>query len=501
MNQRPPRLCYGGASPDTGNLGVSALCYAVVGGLAKCDPEIDLTVFDEGSGLRRETAEFAGGRFNFTLCGATQTRRVWQRRSFWNIRVSNWLGGMGNPAVKCLRNADAVLDISGGDSFTDLYGPKRFHSVTFSKRLVLEHRRPLILLPQTYGPYRDPRSRAIAADIVRRAAMAWARDARSFDVLKDLIGQDFDPQRHLSGVDVAFALETRPPRQPLPDPIATWLACGTGFQPVNAASCGTGFQPVSSGPPPGRPGQATPTYVGSTEPQACPAAPLAPVPLDPSVPSVIGFNVSGLIWHDPVAMRDRYGFKADYRECVLGFLRRILQESDARILLIPHVLLPPGHYESDPGANDAVIAALRSDPDERVQEAADRRVALVPPVYDPMEMKWIIARTDWFCGTRMHATIAGLSSGVPTAAIAYSVKTAGVFETCGQGKHVADPRKEQTPEIVGQLWNSFNEKDNSRLSLTSSAHANVQKAEQQMATIVAHTQPGVAPLPAQEVPA
>jgi len=279
--------------------------------------------------------------------------------------------------------------------------------------------------------------------------MAWARDARSFEVLKNLLGQDFDPQRHLSGVDVAFALETHPPRRPLPGPIATWLADELGHR----------------------------------------AAP------------VIGFNVSGLIWHDPVAMRVRYGFKADYRECVLDFLRRVLRESDARILLIPHVLTPPGHYESDPGANDAVMAALRSDSDERVRGAADRRVASVPPVYDPMEMKWIISRADWFCGTRMHATIAGLSSGVPTAAIAYSVKTAGVFETCDQEAHVADPRSSETADIRDQLWASWCDRAAIRAALAVPAGRNRQRAQRQISTILA---PAVLATPtahAGEVPA
>jgi hypothetical protein len=108
MNQSPLRLCYSGASPDTGNLGVSALYYAVVGGLAKCDPRIDLTVFDEGSGLRRQTAEFTGRCFEYSLCGATRTRRIWQRRSFWNIRVSSWFGGLVASVVE-----PRMLDAAG----------------------------------------------------------------------------------------------------------------------------------------------------------------------------------------------------------------------------------------------------------------------------------------------------------------------------------------------------------------------------------------------------
>jgi polysaccharide pyruvyl transferase WcaK-like protein len=62
---------------------------------------------------------------------------------------------------------------------------------------------------------------------------------------------------------------------------------------------------------------------------------------------------------------------------------------------------------------------------------------------------------DWFCGTRMHSTIAGLSSGVPTAAIAYSDKTLGVFESCGVENQVIDPRQLQTQAVVERLIESF----------------------------------------------
>ncbi len=490
---RPPRLVLCGASPDTGNLGVSALCYGALTGIFRGYPDGDVTVFDEGHGLRAATAEFGGHAFPFRRCGATGTRRVWQRRSYWNMRVSSCFGGLGNPAVRRLIEADAVLDITGGDSFTDLYGPRRFRAGSAFKQFVLGLGKPLILLPQTYGPYRDPRHRAIAADIVRRAAMCWARDERSFATLRDLLGDAFDPQRHRSGVDVAFTLEPREPRAPLPEPVATWISCrGTDFQSVAATPLPArggleegqighyhidtetererpvgqglpGYPPALQGgvggasgssdvPTPAQP----PTAFATCDSRfAIPSglAPSIPRSLDPSIPPLVGFNVSGLIWHDPIAMRGRYGFKADYREVVLGFLRRLLLETDVNVLLISHVLTPRGHYESDPAASEAVIAALRDDSDSRVRAAAAERLAAVPPLYDhPSEAKWLIARCDWFCGTRMHACIAGLSTGVPTAALAYSLKTQGVFETCGVGHGVVDPRVLDTPTAVEALW-------------------------------------------------
>ena len=38
----------------------------------------------------------------------------------------------------------------------------------------------------------------------------------------------------------------------------------------------------------------------------------------------------------------------------------------------------------------------------------------------------------------MHATIAALSSGVPCATVAYSLKARGVFASCGMAHAVAD---------------------------------------------------------------
>ena len=82
-------------------------------------------------------------------------------------------------------------------------------------------------------------------------------------------------------------------------------------------------------------------------------------------------------------------------------------------------------------------------------------MALAPVLRSPGETKWLISQLDWFCGTRMHATIAALSSGVPVSAIAYSAKVQGVFETCGQGDAVADARTLPGPDVVEVVWASF----------------------------------------------
>ena len=409
------RLCVCGAATDTTNLGVSALCYSALTGLAKRFRRPIITVFDNGWGVRPGLLRMGESEFHYTLCGGHHSRRLYRPESYWNMRLAWRLGTLWSSGARAMAHADAILDVSGGDSFCDLYGPKVFESNTVIKRAVLQHRKPLVLLPQTYGPFNSPRARQIATQIVRGAAMAWARDERSFQSLCALLGDEFDPCRHYCGVDLAFGLEAREPKEP-PAVLSQWL-------------------------------------------QHCDAP-------------VIGFNVSGLIYNDPEAALRRYGFKADYRRAVTEFLRRILRRTDCRVLLIPHVLTGPEYVESDSAACHAVAAELDGD--------ARGRLFVLPSQYDPGETKSIISSTQWFCGTRMHSTIAGLSSGVPTAAIAYSLKTAGVFETCGQGDRVADPRVLATEEVVEHLWASWELRAEARQSLSHALPAVFSKVDHQL---------------------
>jgi len=401
-NSKRTSICLFGAAPDTGNLGVSALCHSVVGGIAQYLPGAEITVFDYGRGLRTRRLNYGSGVAEVQCCGGSNSRRLWRRDTLWNIRLSAWFGGLGSAAVRCLRECDAILDISGGDSFTDLYGSRRFRGMSLTKLIALELGKPLVLLPQTYGPYQSSRALRLAGRIVRRATMAFARDPRSFEVLCDLAGADCDSDRYLESVDVAFALQARRPEAPLPARASDWLD-------------------------------------GNRDEE------------------VVGLNVSGLIWNEPEAAKARFGLRADYRATILGLIEHILRSSSARVLLVPHVLVPPGHFESDVGAC--------ADAKRRLGAWAQSRVEVIPAEYDACEMKWIIGRTNWFCGTRMHSAIAALSSGVPTSAIAYSIKTKGVFETCDQGQWVADPRRVDTTSIIEQLSSGWDARSRSCLTL------------------------------------
>ncbi len=115
---------------------------------------------------------------------------------------------MANPGgfLKDARACDIMLDICGGDSFTDIYPDKRFAYVAATKIMTVLAGKPLVLSPQTIGPFsRQPHS-AIAAWICRRARAIFARDGLSMAALAQLAPGV--PATQV--VDVAFALPFTP---------------------------------------------------------------------------------------------------------------------------------------------------------------------------------------------------------------------------------------------------------------------------------------------------
>ena len=111
------------------------------------------------------------------------------------------------PFSKAIAQADAIFDIGGGDSFTDIYGPKRFLTVWGTKARSLLKKKPLILCPQTIGPFESLWARALARSVMNRATAVVSRDAPSTAFLND-IGVRTEI---LEVTDVAMRLPYTPP--------------------------------------------------------------------------------------------------------------------------------------------------------------------------------------------------------------------------------------------------------------------------------------------------
>src|SRR5262245_45414634 len=100
------RACVLGAAPDTGNLGVSALCLSTVRAAHEVCPNLSITVFDEGRGCRQAAIDSDGQTVQYKLCGERYSKRFWRAESLMNIRLSSWIGGGWNQSARAILDTD-----------------------------------------------------------------------------------------------------------------------------------------------------------------------------------------------------------------------------------------------------------------------------------------------------------------------------------------------------------------------------------------------------------
>lgn len=207
MKQKHTSIVLAGAAPDTGNHGVTALAQSLILGLT--ERGIDhVTVFDHGHDINPVAGDTISATLNTLAFKAG--KRVYEGANMHRARLKQLIG-LSSPALRAMTASDAVVDVSGGDSFTDLYGSARFDQITLPKLMALDAGVTLILLPQTFGPFQFKRSRRIARYILKSCEIAFARDMASLENLRELLGSDFDENRHRLGVDLAFGLPSKAP--------------------------------------------------------------------------------------------------------------------------------------------------------------------------------------------------------------------------------------------------------------------------------------------------
>lgn len=388
----PFRIGLFGCPLDTGNKGVSALALSAIRGLGG-GSLASVTLFDHGRGERISAITIGRNQYEICQVGCYDSRRYYR---LGNLRHMYWAAMAGladwHPMLRRLRQFHAILDVSGGDSFSDLYGRRRFRAISLPKLVALELGIPLVLLPQTYGPYAHHHIRTVAKRILCGATQVWSRDSRSLQQAKDFLGDSFDATRHLCGVDMAFGLPAHRP---------------------------------------------TDQMIAATVEQFSDGAEL-----------LLGVNVSGLLYNRPGDDLHRYGFRISYRQLVDRLLRCLLGIDGARLMLVPHV-------GSSVDGLDCDATAIRSIT-RQLSPTQSKRVLALPWYLDAAEVKWAIGKCSWFCGTRMHACIAAISQSVPTIAIAYSDKTAGVFETAGVRGSVVEPRIHSECEVIAHIMEGLN---------------------------------------------
>lgn len=128
-----------------------------------------------------------------------------------------------------------------------------------------------------------------------------------------------------------------------------------------------------------------------------------------------GLNVSSLLWDDDT--RERFGLSVDYHQFYLDLLEHLIKETGYEVHLIAHVV---DAKNFDAHENDYRICSLLK---EKYKD--NEKVVLAPIFKTAIEAKSYISNMDIFLGSRMHATIGAISSGVATIPFSYAYK----FET------------------------------------------------------------------------
>lgn len=100
-----------------------------------------------------------------------------------------------------IKRCDVVIDITQGDSFSDIYGEERFFRLSNIKYVAEILQIPFILGPQTYGPFMKQKVEKFARKIINKANLVVSRDIKSAIYLKELCDKDI-----YVGTDLAFGL-------------------------------------------------------------------------------------------------------------------------------------------------------------------------------------------------------------------------------------------------------------------------------------------------------
>lgn len=193
MTSRPIRICLIMHSTRSDNLGVGALSVAEVA-------------------ILRDIARDLGREIEITVMDWKDPRTPYISGP--DVKVVDIDGKtMINPRgyFAIARRSDLVIDIGGGDSFADIYGSSRLNRMFWLKYLTHIARTPLVMAPQTVGPFTRRRSSILARLHMRLCKIVATRDtlstraARDMGVTRDLI--------EASDVALRLPFDVPPPRE------------------------------------------------------------------------------------------------------------------------------------------------------------------------------------------------------------------------------------------------------------------------------------------------
>ena len=420
------RVCLLGTSFETGNLGVNVLVEASIKAIVNRWPDAEVTLLASGRAdcehrLRLFDREVRVKSVPIRFCP-----NVFLPNHFvvlfsyaLLLKVFRWARlrravAAHNPYLGVILEADMVADITGGDSYSDIYGMGRFIKGFLHKWLIKIFRKKLVLLPQTYGPFDKRLTRILARHIMNYATLIYSRDQTGVGYVKDLLGAEKAGERIKFIPDVGFVLD---PRRPNHEEIDL-------LEKIKSANS-----------------------------------------------TLVGLNVSGLLGYGSDAGDNVFKLRVNYPALIDSIVEFLMRQEDTLILLVPHVVslkksgAPPRRSVPKRGYREESDSVACERLYKLAVEKHPGRVFTVRGHYNHNETKYIIGLCDFFIGSRMHSCIAALSQGIPAVGIAYSGKFQGVFESVGVGDCVADARCCVDTEVLETISSAFQDRERIRETL------------------------------------
>lgn len=196
------KIILANAAICSGNKGCTALSYTTLFFIDKVFTEAgvcyELYLTDSGHPLQGAYSLSIGGReISYQTIGyplETGFRSNLKKLLFFPKTIRD---------IKFFKEVDFILDIGQGDSFSDIYGQKRFNDIDRIHRLARLLKVPYCLLPQTIGPFSEPSNEAKAHKSIADAKKVMARDKISYDYVKTHIPEQREVDEF---IDVAFYL-------------------------------------------------------------------------------------------------------------------------------------------------------------------------------------------------------------------------------------------------------------------------------------------------------
>lgn len=309
MSDTSPKIWLLGTSFETTNMGLNALTESTL----KCiytrwpdaevflptpkanEPDQPLELLGRTVQLHKRELWFGRNIFKennvyfFILCA--MLLKILPLRNYFMRRY---------PTFRAILETDFVMDITGGDSFTDMYRMPRFRQSSWLKWLFILCNKKLILLPQTYGPFHRRSSQWIAGYLISHAHKVFSRDQGGVTTVKQLLRSPEKLPIYFIP-DMAFVLDPVAPNHP----ILTELQALKRRQKI-----------------------------------------------------LIGLNISGLLYNGGEQADAKYQLQTPYRELVEHLIALLLRQENTVVMLLSHVHSHPPHVESDPYACQQVYEKL-----------------------------------------------------------------------------------------------------------------------------------------------